>query len=363
MQMILRNKTIKFLTIVLLSFILLFSFTASTANSITLGDVNNDGRINVQDVTLVMKHILGLETLTIEQQEAADVNGDGVIDVQDATLLMQYLFTMPYSTYNLIVHFIDVGQGDAIFLQTIEKSIDPSLVILGESVVQNILIDGGNRGDEVVNYLQDLDVDNLDLVIGTHPHADHIGGLINVMEALTVKEIIDPGVFHTTITYEDYLDIIDEKDIIFTEGRAGMIRDLGGGAEMKIVHPVYPSSAHLNNASIVARVTFEQFSILFTGDAESEAEIEMLDRDYTLKSTILKVGHHGSRTSTTQPFLDAVSPEAAVIMCGRDNQYGHPHEEILSKLTSAGIDIYRTDIHGTVVITTDGVTYDVNTDF
>ena len=141
----------------------------------------------------------------------------------------------------LEAHFIDVGQGDSILIKTADK---------------NILIDGGDRGNTVVNYLRNQGVSSLDLVIGTHPHADHIGGLINVMEAIPVKEIIDPGVAHTTITFEDYLDIIDEKDIKFTEGRAGMTRDLGGGAELEIIHPVSPSSNHLNNASIVARVTF-----------------------------------------------------------------------------------------------------------
>ncbi len=249
-------------------------------------------------------------------------------------------------TGQLTVHFIDVGQGDSIFIKTPE---------------QNILIDGGNRGDTVVNYLQALGVNKLDLVIGTHPHADHIGGLINVMERIAVDAVIDPGVMHTTVTFEDYLTLIDEKDIEYIEGRAGMHRDLGGRAELKIVHPVSPGD-HLNNASIVARVTYGDISFLFTGDAEKEAEAEMLRRDYSLQSTILKVGHHGSRTSTTREFLDTVEPKAAVIMCSRDNSYGHPHEETLNILAHARVDIYRTDQHGTIIVTTDGRSYEVSTE-
>lgn len=247
----------------------------------------------------------------------------------------------------LKAHFIDVGQGDSILVQTPEK---------------NILIDGGTKaaGSSVVNYIKKQGIDKLDMVISTHPHEDHIGGLISVLQAFPVAEIIDPAVAHTTKTFEEYLTLIDQKDIKFTEGRAGMSRDLGGDAKMELLHPSSPSSSDLNNASIVARVTFGQVSFLFSGDAESKAESQILDRGYTLASTILKVGHHGSRTSTSQTYLNTVKPKAAVIMCGKDNTYGHPHEETLQKLAAAEVDIYRTDLHGTVVIQTDGQTYDIN---
>ncbi len=245
----------------------------------------------------------------------------------------------------LEVHFIDVGQGDAILIQTPE---------------QNVLIDGGDRGNTVVNYLNSKGVNSLDLVIGTHPHADHLGGLINVFQTIPVKEVIDPAVVHTTKTFEDYLTVIDEKEITFTEGRAGMTRDIGGGAKMEILHPTSPSTNHLNDASIVARVTFGKISFLFTGDAEQSSERQMLSSGKTLSSTILKVGHHGSRTSTTNSFLNAVKPEVGIIMCGANNRYGHPHGETLANLSAAGVKIYRTDVHGTIIITTDGQTYDIN---
>lgn len=250
----------------------------------------------------------------------------------------------------VLVHFIDVGQGDSILIQTPE---------------QNILIDAGERtaGESVVEYLRNLNVTYLNIVISTHPHSDHIGGLINVINNITTGEVIDPAVPHTTQTYEDYLVLIDQKNIKFTEGKAGMSRDLGGGALMQIIHPSSPSVSDLNNASIVVRLTFGDISFVFSGDAENEAENEILLRDYDLSATVLKVGHHGSRTSTSDSYLSAVSPKVAVISCGKDNTYGHPHEETLKLLKDSGIDVYRTDTNGTIVIKTDGQSLDIDTQY
>ena len=245
----------------------------------------------------------------------------------------------------LTVHYIDVGQGDAILIKL------PS---------SNILIDGGNRGTTTLNYLRNQGVKTLDLVIGSHPHADHIGGLINVFESITVKEVIDPGVPYTTKTFEDYLLTIDRKNIKFTEGRAGMTRSLTDGATLKVLHPSSPSSNQVNDASVVTRLTFGEISFIFTGDAEQSSERQIINRGYDLKGTILKAGHHGSNTSTTQAFLNAVSPEVAIIMCGANNSYGHPHQETLKRLADAKVDVYRTDINGTIIVTTDGKTYSVN---
>ena len=252
----------------------------------------------------------------------------------------------PASFGSLSVHFIDVGQGDAIFIQAPEK---------------NILIDGGERDSNVVSYLQNLGIDSLDLVLGTHPHNDHIGGLINVLENIPVKEVIDPGVIHTTKTFEDYLTLIDTQEIKFTTGRAGLTRELGGGAMLQILHPAAPSSSLLNDASLVTKITLGEISFLFTADAEENSEAQMmLHSNHHLKSTILKVGHHGSSSSTSPLFLELVNPECAIIMVGAKNKYEHPHEETLQTLAAAGVNIYRTDLHGTITITTDGQTYHVN---
>lgn len=264
--------------------------------------------------------------------------------------LFRELFTgntlSPTAKGELQVHFIDVGQGDSIYIKT------PS---------QNILIDAGERGDTVVRYLQELDVESLDLVISTHPHSDHIGGLLDVLEAIEVKEVIDPGIVHTSKTFEKYLTLIDEKDIKFTEGRAGDVRDVGG-VKLEILHPTEPNENDLNNTSIVVRLTFVEISFLFTGDAEKKSEKEILDQGFDVSSTILKAGHHGSRTSTGEYFLKAVSPDTVIIMCGEGNSYGHPHEETIELLAKYDVDVYRTDISGTIVITTDGKTYEVTTE-
>ena len=243
------------------------------------------------------------------------------------------------------IHFIDVGQGDAILVITPDKI---------------LLVDGGWRNSGVEQYLNDLGIDKIDYVIGTHPHADHIGGLIAIFNRFTVGEVLDPGVTHTTVTFHDYLTAIDANNIPFTVGRRGMERHLSENAYFEILHPANPGS-HLNNASIVARVTLGSISVLLTGDAERESEQEMLQYPEKLPSHILKVGHHGSRTSSTMPFLEAIQPEISIIQCGQDNPYGHPHAQAMQNLHAVGTEIYRTDVHGHIVITTDGTEYTITT--
>lgn len=243
------------------------------------------------------------------------------------------------------IHFIDVGQGDAILVITPEKI---------------MLVDGGPRQSGVVSYLQALDIEYIDIVIGTHPHADHIGGLISVFHEFDVGEVIDPGVVHTTVTFNDYLTVIDVYEIPFTVGRKGMEWQLSENAHMVLLHPVNPSSNHLNDASIVSHVTLGEITLLLTGDLEQFGEQRVLEEPDLLPSHILKVAHHGSNTSSTMPFLEAVNPEVSVIMCGENNPYGHPHGPVLERLEAIGTDIYRTDIHGHIVVETDGVTYTVN---
>jgi len=259
------------------------------------------------------------------------------------------IFIIPSDPDDVVyeIHFIDVGQGDAILVSTPEKI---------------LLVDGGLRNSGVVEYLQSMEIEEIDIVIGTHPHADHIGGLIDVFYDFDVGEVIDPGVTHTTNTFNEYLTVIDFFDIPFTVGRKGMEWQLSENASMKLLHPTNPSDTHLNNASIVAKVTLGDVTLLLTGDAEWQSEQQMLENPELLPSNILKVGHHGSRTSSTKDFLEAVQPEISVIMCGSNNSYGHPHSETLEQLNAVDTDIYRTDIHGHIVIVSDGIEYTVTTE-
>ncbi len=246
----------------------------------------------------------------------------------------------------LSVHFIDVGQGDSILIQ------------VGD---ENMLIDAGTNesGPVVTQYLTDLGISHLDWVIATHPHEDHIGGLDDVILQMDVGRVMMPSKEHTTQTFEDVLDAIESKNLTITLPEAGDTYPLGDG-KFTILGPVTDYGDDLNNWSIVLRLDYGDTSFLFTGDAESAAEADILDSGLSVDADVLKVGHHGSDTSTSQDFLDAVSPDFAVISAGTDNDYGHPHQTTLDKLMAAQINLCRTDLQGTVVITSDGSDLDVS---
>lgn len=245
------------------------------------------------------------------------------------------------------IHFIDVGQGDA----TLILSYDGSA----------ILIDAGiqSAGQKVVSYLKQAGVSSIDKVIATHPHADHIGGLIDVFDNFSVGEVIDSGHVHTTQTYENYLNKIDELNIPFTLAEQGNTINFSDGIDIEVLHPREPMSG-INNSSVSIRMTYGDVSFVTTGDAEKEAEELMIQRNSDLSAQIYRVAHHGSSTSNTPAFLDAVNPEMAVFQVGADNRYGHPSDEVLAEFDRRGIDVYRNDLQGNIVVTTDGKTYSVN---
>ncbi|MFC0559763.1 MBL fold metallo-hydrolase [Halalkalibacter alkalisediminis] len=249
------------------------------------------------------------------------------------------------STGQLSVHFIDVGQADSTLLTYSDADQH-----------WNILIDAGNwDSDQVIKYLHAHEITEIDLLVGTHPHADHIGQMDRILQDFQVSEIWMSGDETTSQTFERLLDAILESDVDYHEPRAGELYDLGA-LTLEILNPVsLTGDAHEGSVSI--KVSYRNVSFLFTGDAEHQTERAMIERGHDLKATVLKLGHHGSNTSTSPDFLESVKPEIAIISAGEVNQYGHPHEEVVSRVQDAGIEIYSTSIHGTIVITTDGDDY------
>lgn len=252
----------------------------------------------------------------------------------------------PDVTGVLKVHFIDVGQGDSILIQ---------------SGTENMLVDAGTNesGPAVAAYLKSLGITKLSYLIGTHPHEDHIGGMDDVIRAFDIGTVIMPDVSHTTRTYEDVLDALLEKELRVVKPKPGDTYSLGE-ADFTILSPAADiaeqavKDGDLNNLSVGIRLAFGSNAFIMCGDAEAPSEKAMVEGGLPLKADVLKLGHHGSSTSTCDEFLRAVSPSCAVISCGTDNSYGHPHKETMEKLAASGISIYRTDEQGTLVATSDG---------
>lgn len=242
------------------------------------------------------------------------------------------------------VHFIDVGQGDS------------TLICAGD---ETILIDAGenNKGDEVLLYLSRLGIERLDYVIGTHAHSDHIGGLDTVINGIEVENIIlsdlPEKMVPTTKTYTDLLEAIQTRNVNLIVAEPKDTYNIGGGV-LTLLAPVDDDYKDLNDFSVVSRFDYGSKSILITGDAEEKAEKDIMQSGAYLNADILKVGHHGSDTSSSRAFLEAVSPEVAVIHVGAGNKYGHPMAETFTKLSSLGAKYYRTDLNGSVVVTING---------
>lgn len=243
------------------------------------------------------------------------------------------------------VHFIDVGQGDSIFIQSPNG--------------KTMLIDGGIRGagKTVVAYLQQQGVKKLDYVVATHPDADHIGGLISVLNSISIKHFIDSGKVHTSQTLEEMLTLVSEKNIPYIVPKTGDIIALDNEVKVDVLH-ADEHAADNNDASIVLKVTYGDVSFLLTGDAGVNIEKQLLTSN--LQATVLKAGHHGSNTSSSLAFLEQVKPEAIVLSYGQDNKYGHPHFEVIENALAVNSKIYGTAESGTIVFTTDGASYETS---
>ncbi|MBC5623962.1 MBL fold metallo-hydrolase [Clostridium sp. NSJ-49] len=241
------------------------------------------------------------------------------------------------------VHYIDVGQGDATLVQVNGK---------------NLLIDAGpnKSADSLVEYIKGIGVTTIDHVIATHPHEDHIGGMDEIFDAFEVKNFYSPKVEHTTKTFEKMINAVTNEGLKITTIKAGdgSKIDLGDGTKVEIFSPVDDKYNELNDYSPIMKITFGENSFLFTGDAEKLVEKQVIANGENIDADVLKVGHHGSTTSSSEDFIKEVSPDIAVIPVGEGNDYGHPHKEILELLEKNNINLLRTDFEGTIILESDG---------
>lgn len=251
---------------------------------------------------------------------------------------------------DLRVYFLDVGQGDS------------SLILLNGTA---ILIDAGetDKGDIVVSDLRALGVDHIDLLVATHPHSDHIGGMQEVLAAFPVGTVLDTGLPSTSSVYEKFLRTLDLKNIPYVIAAQGQTIELDPALTVLVLSPSNKRlDGDLNANSIVLKVSYGNVSFLFTGDAGRDAELALIKTGYSPEATVLKVAHHGSSDATSPAFLSRVRPEVAIISLSADNPYGYPHSETLAVLAAAVPAVYRTDRDGNVLVQSDGVSYSVTTE-
>lgn len=243
----------------------------------------------------------------------------------------------------MIVNYFDVGQGDCEFVE-----------LPGGKCM---LIDSGENeyADKVIGEIEDLGYNTIDFLVVTHPHSDHMGAMDEIIEYFDIGDIYMPEVSADTRTYEDLIETISDKGERINYTKAGRTIYQTESVDIKILSPCSNSYDDLNNYSAVIKVTYDDASFLFTGDAERPVENDMLEACYDeLDSDVLKVGHHGSEYSSSADFIDAVTPELAVIECGRDNSYGHPHSSTVDRFAESEVKLYRTDELGNIKIATDG---------
>ena len=252
------------------------------------------------------------------------------------------------------ISFLDVGQADS------------TLISLPDG--KHVLIDSGNAadGELIVDYLDDLGIDTLDLLVATHPHEDHIGGMDDLFEQLDVLQVYMPNLSEddtpTTKTYERFLDAVIAEECSVRAATAGDTVMTGQGYDIYCLSPARTDIGDLNNYSAVLKLTVGEVSFLFMGDAETLVEEELLEGGFDLCADVLKLGHHGSSTSTSESFLFQVEPQLGIISCGEGNSYGHPDSSTLKLLSKHKIDYFRTDQVGTIHIVTDGQNFETGTD-
>ena len=349
-----KKKILKPILIVLVLLAIVGSFmdtpedpvTQDPGTSSVIEDIT-DNETSSGEETLGAENVEPDENSTTTPQVPNDVSTDATVppeeDNNDTTVISPAELPED-STFE--VHYLDVGQGDC------------SLVLCDGHAM---LIDGGESSEssKVYAYLKQHGISHLDYMVATHAHSDHIGGLSGALNYATVDTAFCPVTDYDSKTFDSMVKYLDKQGIGITVPSAGDEFMLGS-AHVQVLGPqkIYDDP---NDTSIVMKVTYGETSFLFTGDAERTAEADILDAGYDLSSTVLKVGHHGSDTSTSYPFLREIMPEYAVIQVGKDNSYGHPTEDTLSRLRDAEVKVYRNDLQGDIVCSSDGKTVSFTT--
>lgn len=245
------------------------------------------------------------------------------------------------------ITYLDVGNADCEIIRMEDGT--------------NIVIDAGTKDQSgnIIRTLKRKGIRKIDYLIATHPHADHIGGMEDIIDSAEIGTVVFPSVVHTSKTYENLLKKIKEKEIPAVKAESGVVLHETDRCKIQLVAPKKDEKYEsLNNYSAVLHIAYGNTTFLFAGDAEKLSENEMLN--YEIRSDVLKVAHHGSRTSSSEKFIAKVNPRIAVISCGKDNEYGHPHQETLEILKNA--EVYRTDKNGDIIIHTDGTNLTVATE-
>ncbi|MBQ3566649.1 MAG: MBL fold metallo-hydrolase [Oscillospiraceae bacterium] len=319
-------KTTKLLSALVLSVSVFFSGCSDTENH-----SSEQSEIIKTETTAVT---------TLKKEESRLTSGTAIDNSEETEQSME-LFTE-----NLTVHFIDVGQGDCTFIEL------PN----GETM----LIDAGetDQGDKVTTYINSQGYDEIDYTVATHAHSDHIGGMPEVLRTLEADDFYMTSAIATTNIYEEMLNVLKSTDTDVHSVMAGDVILDENNLLVEVVAPVVIDEKEQNNNSVVIKLTYENSSFLFTGDAEEDEENDIT---HDIDCDVLKVGHHGSDTSSSVNFLDKVNPSYAVISCGMNNSYGHPTDELLKRLYDRNINVYRTDLQGTVIFTSNGNDVSINT--
>ena len=246
------------------------------------------------------------------------------------------------SNENLAVTFLNVGQGDSSFVE-----FPGGKCMLIDASVKS-------QGEKICNYIARKGYEKIDYLVATHPHSDHIGGMADVLNAFEIGTVYLPDAESTTDMYMDFLKALKRQGTVVIKAKSGA-EFSESGVKVEFLSPLREEYEDLNNYSAVVKITFGKKAFLFTGDAEELVETDLLESGTDLKAEVLKVGHHGSSSSTSEAFLNAVSPEYAIISCGKDNDYGHPHKEVLKRLEKMGTKVYRTDVNGDVIMISNGL--------